>query len=107
MKEKICKEIRDCLAYERKIGIFDEGNAKLECDDSSIKKSIAIYPHLVMDNISLQVVMISTLDGTKYIHDFMITPETMVNLAIVFNKYISEAFEDVKDELKQKGGSDA
>ncbi len=90
MKEKICKEIRDCLAYERKIGIFDEGNARLECDDSSIKKSIAIYPHLAMDNIALQVVMISTLNGTEYIHDFMITPESMVNLASLFCKYIDE-----------------
>jgi len=66
-----------------------------------------INPYLSQDGeIVLQVIMASKSNHRHSLRDIMITPETMVNLAIVFNKYISEAFEDVKDELKQKGGSD-
>jgi len=104
MKQQILEAIKLTKQDTRNVGIWDNGCAVLQCKN----KQIDINPYLSQDGeIVLQVIMASKSNHRHSLRDIMITPETMVNLAIVFNKYISEAFEDVKDELKQKGGSDA
>ena len=104
MKQQILEAIKLTKQDTRNVGIWDNGCAVLQCGN----KQIDINPYLSQDGmIVLQVIMASKSNHRHSLRDIMISPETMVNLAIVFNKYISEAFEDVKDELKQKGGSDA
>ena len=104
MKQQILEAIKLTKQDTCNVVIWDNGCAVLQCKN----KQIDINPYLSQDGeIVLQVIMASKSSHRQSLRDMMITPETMVNLAIVFNKYISEAFEDVKDELKQKGGSDA
>jgi hypothetical protein len=98
MKEQILKAIKDTQIETREVGIYDNGTAVLICGN----KEIDIQPYLTQQGeIVLQVILGSKSGGKEYLRDLMVTPESMVNLAVIFNKYISQAFEeseDVKDE---------
>ena len=98
MKQQILEAIRITKQDTRSVGIWNNGCAVLQCKN----KQIDINPYLQEGEIILQVIMESQSNDRHFLRDIMISPETMVNLAIVFNKYISEAFEDVKDEPVEK-----
>ena len=90
MKNQILKAIKDTQIETREVGIYDNGTAVLRCGN----KEIDIQPYLTQQGeIVLQVILGSKSGDKEYLRDLMVTPESMVNLAVIFNKYISQAFE--------------
>jgi len=97
MKAQILKAIKDTQSKTREVGIHDSGYACLKCGN----KRIDMQPYLTDGALVLQVILDSTTGNHHFLRDLIITPETMVNLALIFNKYISQAFEpsgDVSDD---------
>jgi hypothetical protein len=99
MKNQILKAIKETQSETREVGIYDNGCASLKCGN----KQIDMQPYLTSEGaLVLQVIMGSHSGTRHYLRDLMITPETMVNLALLFNKYISQAFDEPSEEVSDE-----
>ena len=100
MKQQILKAIKETQSKVRNVAMSDNGSAYIECD----AKQISIIPYLTPEGtLVLQVIMDSLSGNQHFLRELMLSPETMVNLALIFSKYISQAFDGKPSEDADDG----